>query len=150
MTPQNEDSASLKSTLSILDTLYFLSINLPTYTFLIFFHEAMSSKNSKARLKAKEDRRSSYPLCLVCEYDHDYEEESIHQLYEKFQKGALHFEELDNEVRVKANQQKVKVLDALWKMDLQSRQRIADEIRKKNDEEIRSQGNYLLIIYYIN
>ena len=96
----------------------------------------MSSKNSKARLKAKEDRRSSYPLCLVCEYDHDYEEESVHQLYEKFQKGALHFEELDNE--------KVKVLDTLWKMDLQSRQRIADEIRKKNDEEIRSQGTTVL------
>ena len=55
----------------------------------------MTSKNSKARLKAKEERRSSYPLCLVCEYDHDYEEESIHQLYEKFQRGALHFEELD-------------------------------------------------------
>ena len=100
----------------------------------------MTSKNSKARLKAKEERRSSYPLCLVCEYDHDYEEESIHQLYEKFQRGALHFEELDNEVRMKANHQKSKVLDALWKMDLQSRQRIADEIRRKNDEEIRSQG----------
>ena len=37
----------------------------------------MSSKNSKARLKAKEDRRNSYPLCLVCEYDHEYEVNSF-------------------------------------------------------------------------
>ena len=38
----------------------------------------MSSKNSKARLKAKEDRRNSYPLCLVCEYDHEYEVNSFY------------------------------------------------------------------------
>ena len=37
----------------------------------------MSSENSKARLKAKEDRRNSYPLCLVCEYDHEYEVNSF-------------------------------------------------------------------------
>ena len=63
-------------------------------------------------------------------------------MYEKFQRGAVHFEELDNEVRMKANHQKSKVLDALWKMDIQSRQRIADEIRRKNEEDIRSQGIY--------
>ena len=57
-------------------------------------------------------------------------EDSIHELYEKFQKGAVQLEQLDNEVRSKAKQQKAKVLDALWKMDIDSRNKIDQEIKE--------------------
>ena len=57
-------------------------------------------------------------------------EDSIHELYEKFQKGAVQLEQLDNEVRSKAKQQKAKVLDALWKMDIDSRKKIDQEINE--------------------
>ena len=84
-----------------------------------------SSKSSQ------KSRRQSYPLCLVCEYDHDdAEDESIHQLYEKFQKGAVQLEQLDNEVRSKTKNQKAKVLDALWKMDIDSRKKIVQELNE--------------------
>ena len=57
-------------------------------------------------------------------------EDSIHELYEKFQNGAVQLEQLDNEVRSKAKQQKAKVLDALWKMDIDSRNKIDQEIKE--------------------
>lgn len=78
----------------------------------------LSTKKSKKKLhKDMADKRESYPLCLVCEYDHTKDDESIHELYERFQKGAHQLEELDKEVRSKAHQQKAKVLKALWEMD---------------------------------
>ena len=56
-------------------------------------------------------------------------------MYEKFQKGAVELEHLDNEVKSKARQQKAKVLDALWKMDIESRQQIAEALRKKDSKK---------------
>lgn len=44
-------------------------------------------------------------------------------------------EELDNEVRGKANQQKAKVLDALWQMDVQSRKKMEEAAKKSKKTE---------------
>lgn len=84
------------------------------------------------------DRRESYPLCLVCEYDHSSKEDSIHELYEKFQKGAVQLEELDNQVKSKAKEQKAKVLDALWQMDIEAKKKMEAKMKKKkkSDENI--------------
>ena len=42
----------------------------------------------------------------------------------------MQLEQLDNEVRSKAKQQKAKVLDALWKMDIDSRKKVEEEIKE--------------------
>jgi hypothetical protein len=48
----------------------------------------LTSKGTRS--KKVESRRQSYPLCLVCEYDHDCkDDESIQELYQRFQKGAF-------------------------------------------------------------
>lgn len=89
----------------------------------------------EAKKKSAGQRHNSYPLCLVCEYDHQSpEDESIHQLYEKFQKGAVELEQLDQQVKSKARAQKTKVLDTLWKMDLESKKKMAEEVNIRKDK----------------
>ena len=41
---------------------------------------------------------------------------------------------MDNEVKNRAKQQKAKVLDALWKMDIESRNQITEALKKKKHE----------------
>ena len=101
---------------------------------------APAKTTSKSLKNSKEaSRRESYPLCLVCEYDHSCQEDSIHQLYEKFQKGAVKLEELDNEVKSKARTQKAKVLDALWQMDVEAKRKIENDIKaEKSKKSVKS------------
>ena len=73
---------------------------------------------------------SIYAYIYIKNYFSFKVEDSIHELYEKFQNGAVQLEQLDNEVRSKAKQQKAKVLDALWKMDIDSRNKIDQEIKE--------------------
>ena len=97
---------------------------------------APAKTTSKSLKNSKEaSRRESYPLCLVCEYDHSCQEDSIHQLYEKFQKGAVKLEELDNEVKSKARTQKAKVLDALWQMDVEAKKKIENDIKAEKSKK---------------
>ena len=101
---------------------------------------APGKTTSKSLKSSQQQRRESYPLCLVCEYDHSGKEDSIHELYEKFQKGAVQLEELDNQVKSKAKEQKAKVLDALWQMDIEAKKKMEAKLKKKktidNDENI--------------
>ena len=62
---------------------------------------------------------------------------SIHELYEKFQKGAVQLQELDNQVKSKAKEQKAKVLDALWQMDVEAKKKMEEKIKakKKSDHD---------------
>ncbi len=103
----------------------------------------LSTKEKATKIRSgstTSDRRQSYPLCLVCEYDHTdcKEDESMQELYEKFQKGAFQLEELDKEVRKKAHAQRAKVLNALWQMDEQSRQALAKKDKEPKIEVIDS------------
>ena len=94
-------------------------------------------KTTSKSLKNEQQRKESYPLCLVCEYDHSCKEDSIHELYEKFQKGAVQLQELDNQVKSKAKEQKAKVLDALWQMDVEAKKKMEEKIKakKKSDHD---------------
>ena len=52
----------------------------------------------------------------------------------------MQLEQLDNEVRSKAKQQKAKVLDALWKMDIDSRKKVEEEIKENKVSKIQGKS----------